>query len=208
MDSLAALMFLGIVFFISLSGVLAPGPLLAATISKGYDDEKAGLKLATGHLVIEGPLIALIFLGVGTVLKDDAVLTAIGVIGGAFLLYMGIDMIRTKDVDLDGGVVKGTAPLTIGALTTAANPYFFLWWATVGATLITDAVGFGLIMLPLFALVHLSVDYGFLHFVSFSVFRSKELWSKERHRMIFVISGLIMVVFGTYFLLSSLTNIL
>jgi threonine/homoserine/homoserine lactone efflux protein len=208
MDALAAVMFLGMVILISISGALGPGPVLAATISKGYDDERSGLKIATGHMLIEVPLIAGIYLGLETVLRDETLLLIIGLVGGAFLIYMGADMVRSDKVGYSDGGRAGASAFTVGALTTAANPYFFLWWATVGATLITDAVEFGLIMLPIFAMVHLSVDYGWLQFVSFSVFRSKGLWSEKRHRIIFIASGAIMVVFGAYFLLSSLGSIL
>ena len=208
MDALAAVMFLGMVFLISMSGALGPGPVLAATISKGYDDGRSGLKIATGHMLIEVPLIVGIYFGLETVLRNETLLLAIGLVGGAFLIYMGADMVRSDKVGYSNGRRAGASALTAGALTTAANPYFFLWWATVGATLITDAVEFGLIMLPIFAMVHLSVDYGWLQFVSFSVFRSKGLWSEKGHRILFIVSGAIMVIFGAYFLLSSLGSIL
>ncbi|GAH55236.1 unnamed protein product, partial [marine sediment metagenome] len=48
---------------ISLTGVMLPGPLTAATIAKGYGDKNAGALIAVGHAVIEIPLIAAIYLG-------------------------------------------------------------------------------------------------------------------------------------------------
>jgi len=48
---------------ISLSGVMMPGPLTAATIAKGYREQNAGIFIAMGHAVIELPLMALIYFG-------------------------------------------------------------------------------------------------------------------------------------------------
>jgi threonine/homoserine/homoserine lactone efflux protein len=100
-----------------------------------------------------------IFLGFEAVLKDEAVFAAIGIIGGTFLLYMGITMFRTK---IEGDQVQGSklGAFPAGIALTAVNPYFLLWWATAGASLISLATGFGLMMLPLFAAAHLACDFG------------------------------------------------
>jgi len=46
---------------ISLTGVMLPGPMTAATIAKGYSDRNAGALIAIGHAVIEIPLIVAIY---------------------------------------------------------------------------------------------------------------------------------------------------
>lgn len=199
--------FLAIVALISLSGVIMPGPVFAATISKGYKDITAGLKIAAGHAVIEIPLIVAIFLGFGVLLRDQAVLMGVGVLGGALLVYMGIDMVRRRKEMISEGTDTAYSSFTAGVVTTAANPYFFLWWATVGAALIAGAVEFGWVMLPLFALVHIACDFAWEHFVAFSIFKSKGLWSERRHHLIFMSAGIIMFVFGVYFISSSVLNL-
>jgi threonine/homoserine/homoserine lactone efflux protein len=119
------LMFLALVAFISLSGVIMPGPVFATAVAKGYQDAKAGLKISAGHAVIEIPLIVAIFLGFEAVLKEQAVFATIGIVGGAFLLYMGITMFRTK---MEDGQIQGSklSPFTAGIALTAVNPYFLL----------------------------------------------------------------------------------
>jgi threonine/homoserine/homoserine lactone efflux protein len=196
-----------VVAFISLSGVIMPGPIFATTIAKGYQDARAGLKVSAGHAVIELPLIVAIFLGFEAVLKDEAVFAAIGIIGGAFLLYMGVSMFRTK---IDGGQVQGSklGPFSAGIALTAVNPYFLLWWATAGASLISLATGFGLMMLPLFAAVHLACDFGWLQFVSFSVNRSRTFLTGERYRLLFGGCGILLVIFALYFMTSSIGSLL
>jgi threonine/homoserine/homoserine lactone efflux protein len=202
-----ALLFLGMVAFVSLSGVMAPGPMFATTIAKGYNDIRAGLKISFGHAVIEIPLIAAIFLGFDTVLKNDQVFIAIGLGGGVILSILGIDQIRTRNskvIQKD----NGRSSFISGIIMTAANPYFILWWATVGATLITGAVKFGLIMLPIFAAVHLCCDFAWNYLLSFSVYKSKAVWNERWHRYLFVASGGMMIFFGLFFLASSFQSLM
>lgn len=201
------LLFLAMVAFISLSGALMPGPVFATVVAKGFDDRNAGLKISAGHAVIEVPLIIAIFLGFEAVLKDESVFALIGLVGGAFLLYMGISMFRTK---LEGDKVQGSRlrPFSAGIVLTAANPYFLVWWATVGASLIGVAAGYGLLMLPVFAAVHLSCDLGWLQFVSYSVNRSRSFITGKRYRLLFAGCGTLLVAFALYFMLSSLNLIL
>ena len=202
-----AFIFLGMVAFVSLSGVMAPGPMFATTIAKGYNDLRAGLKISFGHAVVEIPLIAAIFLGFDTVLKNDMVFIAIGLIGGVILLIFGLDQIRTRNskaIQKD----NGRSSFLSGIIMSAANPYFILWWATIGATLIAGAVKFGPIMLPIFAAVHLSCDFAWNYLLSYSVYKSKKIWNERWHRYLFVASGGIMVFFGLYFLASSVQSLL
>ena len=201
-------LFLAAIAFVSLSGVMAPGPIFATTVAKGYGDVRAGIKIATGHAVIEVPLIVAIFLGLDTVLRNDLVFFVIGLVGGIILLYMGYDLIRTRDTQLKEADAAGKGSFLSGIVMTAANPYFILWWATVGAALIAGAVEFGLIMLPLFIIVHLACDYAWYSLVSVAVFKTKEAWSQKWHKWLFVASGAIMLFFGIYFLASSLGNLM
>ena len=200
--------YLGMVALVSLSGVMAPGPLLATTICQGYQDKRAGLGISFGHAMVEVPLIIAIFLGLGTILNNTYVFIAIGLIGGVILLYMGWDLMRSKDKFLVECPIEKRSSFRSAIVMTAANPYWLIWWATAGAALVAGAVVFGPIMLPLFIIVHFSCDLAWYLLVSYSVNRSKELWSRKWHRLLFIGSGTIMFVFGLYFLLSSASSIL
>ena len=101
------LVFLGSAIAISLSGVMAPGSLTAATISAGTRRRHAGALVAIGHAVVEWPLAVLIVLGVGQFLERGDVRVGIGLAGGLFLLFMGWDMLRSSRKPVD---VSGAAP--------------------------------------------------------------------------------------------------
>ena len=50
---------------ISLSGVMAPGPITAVTIGKGSVSPYAGALVAVGHGIVEFPLMAAVYFGAG-----------------------------------------------------------------------------------------------------------------------------------------------
>ena len=201
--------FFGIAILISFSGVMMPGPVFAAAVAKGYEDEKAGIKVALGHGIVEFPLMALIVLSVGYVFTDDRVMTLIGVIGGALLIFLGASMFQSRKMTPEGGSeMFPYEPVAAGAITTSANPYFFLWWATVGAVLITTAQEFGVIIVLVFAVVHWSCDLVWYTFTTFAVFRTKHLWTPAVHEVVFGACGALMVVFGVYFILGPTSEML
>jgi len=201
------LVFLASVAFISLSGVMTPGPTFAATVAQAYNDKGAGLKITLGHAVVELPLIALIFLGFATVLSDESVITGIGIVGGAIILWMGVGMVRSRDIIVQGKEGIKRPAFVDGVISTATNPYWLLWWATVGAALVATATEYGIWMLPAFGLVHISCDAIWNHFLSTTVNRTKGLWNVKWHHLLIVASGAILIVFGIYFVGSSLIKL-
>lgn len=187
---------------ISLSGVMTPGPVFAAAVAKGYKDERAGIKIALGHGLVEFPLMALILVSLGYIFENDMVKLGIGLIGGTLLLFLGASMIRSRKVVADEEhEFLPYDSIVAGALTTATNPYFLLWWATVGAVLVLNAQYFGPIVVVVFAVVHWSCDLVWYTFTSVLVFRTKHLWTPRVQEVIFGTCGAIMMFFGAYFLL-------
>lgn len=65
--------FLLSVIFISLSGVMTPGPLFAVTVAKGFKDKIAGVMISFGHGVIEFPLMFLIYFGFAQLLASKVI---------------------------------------------------------------------------------------------------------------------------------------
>ena len=198
--------FFGMAILISLSGVMMPGPVFAAAIAKGYEDKRAGIRIALGHGLVEFPLMALIILSLGYVFKDDMVKIGIGLVGGALLIFLGGSMLRSVRASRISEVAEPKrmfpyGPFAAGAITTSANPYFFLWWATAGALLIITAQEFGAIVVVIFAVVHWSCDLGWYYLTTYTVFKTKHLWTPTVHDVVFGVCGVLMVVFGVYFMI-------
>ena len=196
--------FLLMVGFISLTGVLMPGPVFAATVAKGTKDRNAGAWIALGHLLVEVPMIVAIAAGFYFIFTNDWVRGGIGVVGGALLFFMGAQMTQLRGETDVAERAFPYHPVIAGAITTTTNPYFLLWWATVGASLIILALEFGALGLLLFIIVHESCDLGWDWLVSYSVNTSKKLWTPRTQGYVFGGCGLLLMVFGVYFILAFL----
>ena len=181
-----------------------PGPVFAASIIKGVERKNAGAWIALGHLSVEVPLILCIIAGLYYLFTNQWVKAGIGLIGGLLLIFLGIRMIQMR---WDKEVIKTAFPyhpFIVGIITTISNPYFILWWATVGATLILWGLTFGLVGIIGFIVVHECCDLSWDYFVAYTSFRSRNLWTEKRRAYIFSICGLVFIVFGIYFMLTFL----
>jgi threonine/homoserine/homoserine lactone efflux protein len=212
-------LFLGTVVVLSTTGVMMPGPVMAASMAKGLKQRWSGVHVALGHAVVEFPTIALIALGFSTVLRDVRVSIGVGILGGVLLIYMGLSMFMSRRRSVtkleeakDGKRSKKKTrardpfpypPFVAGIITTATNPYYFLWWATLGAALILNAVAFVIIVLIVMSVLHWSIDLGWNSFLGFAVNKSKN-FDERAYLAVFGLCGIIMLVFGTWFLASAL----
>ena len=184
---------------ISLSGVMLPGPLTAATITKGYNDKNAGVMIGIGHGIVEIPIIALIYFGFAAYLADPVVKMVTGVAGGLMLVVMGLLIFFTFRKPVEGASVMPYSPLVTGMVMTGGNPYIFLWWATIGVALIAGAVTFGIYGLVLFTIVHLACDVAWDQMVSMTVFRTRHLWTPKIQKIVFSICAAMLIGFGVLY---------
>ncbi|MBN1508447.1 MAG: LysE family transporter [Sedimentisphaerales bacterium] len=199
---MSLLFFLLEVVGISLSGVLAPGPVTAAAIGMGSRNRFAGVLMALGHGVVEFPLMILLLFGVGRLLELPSVGIAIGLAGGGFLIFMAVQMFRglRNSGDPAAQVTKG-GPLAAGVLLSAGNPYFLLWWVAVGLPLITTAMtSFGLWAFALLAIAHWSCDLLWLTALSWASFKGSVLLGRKRQRIVLAVCAVAMFGFGVYFI--------
>ena len=193
---------------ISLSGVMAPGAVTAATVAQGMRNRWAGTLIALGHGIVEIPLIFLLMSGLGLIFEMDPVKIAIGLLGGGFLLWMGLDMLRQSPPDAatpQTAFSKGS--ITTGIVLSATNPYFLFWWATVGLNLAIGAKELGITALILFAVVHWLCDLVWLSVLSTTAFvthRGAGLFGDKIQRGILLFCGAALLVFGAKFVVDAL----
>ncbi|OHB61891.1 MAG: hypothetical protein A2168_00460 [Planctomycetes bacterium RBG_13_50_24] len=198
---MALLLFLGQVVVISLSGVMAPGPVTAAAIGMGSRSRYAGMLLAIGHGVVEFPLMVLIVLGMGRILKLPAAQIVIGLAGGAFLLMMAVGMLKSlRSVEIQENKVAKSTPMLAGIILSAGNPYFLFWWATVGLALATAATGMGIWAFALFAVVHWLCDFIWLSALSWASFKGTGLFGPRSQRIVLLICAIALFFFGLFFI--------
>tara|TARA_B110000014_G_scaffold59857_1_gene40449 strand:- start:2329 stop:2943 length:615 start_codon:yes stop_codon:yes gene_type:complete len=192
------------VIAISASGVMSPGPLFSANIIYGIREGKvAGLKIAVGHTIVEFPLI--VFLGAGIITSNIipefrvliAIIGAIGLFGFAGL------QIRTVFQKKNQRNLKPTrGPILTGIFLSALNPFFIIWWLTIGFKLITESIElwgfFGIVIL---FLVHIWMDFVWLYVVAFFASKTNNLLSNRNYKILIIALGMILIYFGIEFLL-------
>ena len=195
------LIFLASAVVISLSGVMMPGTITAAVIAQGARSKKAGAFIAIGHAVIEIPLIFLLILGFDVVLKSRNVQVAIGIVGGGVLLWMAVQMLRDlRKAEYTAAEGHKRSPVLTGLILSVSNPYFLLWWATVGLNLAIRARTLGSFAFVLFAIVHWLCDLVWLHLLAWARFRGSALLSPSRQKIVFGICAAALFFFGAKFI--------
>ncbi len=185
--------FLITVILVSLSGVMAPGPLFAATLAEGRKNIFAGFVISSGHAVIEIPLILALYI-FGLTIPDNS-RAYISMAGGIVMLYLAYMELRGEKSESKAGKALFTG-ITMSAL----NPYFIMWWLTIGLTLILKSVAFGLIGIVLFIIAHESCDFLWLGFISVSSSKATALWGNKAKKILTAVSTAILIIFGLYFI--------
>jgi len=192
------------VVVISFSGVMMPGPMFAVALAKSYKSPLAGAQMSFGHAVIEVPLILLIYFGFARFFQNSIVQFVLSIMGGGMILWLGISMFRARAEVVQGGKDLSYNAFIAGILTTGLNPFFLLWWATIGSMLIMKLLGFGATGLIVLIVVHWLVDLFWLSFISVLVYRTHSLWGRKFQEGLFIACSLLLVGFGGWFLVSGL----
>ena len=144
----------------------------------------------------------LLALGVGGLLTWPSVSIVIGLVGGGFLIFLGVQMLRgLAAAEVGSAPMTRGGPLTAGIVLSAGNPYFLLWWATAGLALITTARSeFGILAFVLLAVAHWSCDLIWLTTLSWASFKGSVLLGPKSQRIILAVCAAAMLDFGLYFI--------
>ena len=203
-DATSLPLFLGSVIAISLTGVMMPGPVTAVTVAKGSQRKEAGALIAIGNGLIEIPLMLLIYFGLAHFLTLTEVKISVGLAGGAVLIWMALNMVKNRPSVFSEQKELAHSSVVAGLATTAANPYFFIWWATVGAALLVSARDFGGAGVAAMSVTHWLCDFAWLYLVSWAVFKSRTLWTQKVNTVVFGVCSAILAGFGVWFIYSGI----
>ncbi|MBN9488625.1 MAG: LysE family transporter [Alphaproteobacteria bacterium] len=146
------------VFGIFIPALILPGPDFVAVVRSSLTrGTRGGLLTTMGVTTGLGLYATLSLLGLSAVLVEYQWLTwTVRVLGGAYLIYLGIRLLRAKPAALDAddvprGPMKGNA-LVFGFLVTLTNPKAIVLFASVFATAVTASTP-GWLMVLMIALV-------------------------------------------------------
>jgi threonine/homoserine/homoserine lactone efflux protein len=208
---------------VGLTGAMMPGPLLTVTVAetarRGF---WAGPLLILGHGILEVVLIVALVAGLAAILVRVEVTAVIATIGGAFLIWMGYNIVRDvlrgrvrlavaekTDFGTEVAAVRPAAAFSgvprlvgLGIVISLSNPYFTLWWATIGLGYITLSLERGAAGLAVFFAGHILADLAWYSLVAGAVAGSGRFLTPGIYRGILVVCGSFLVLLGGYFIWS------
>lgn len=198
-------------FMVGLSGALMPGPLLALTVGevarRGF---WAGPLLILGHGILELALVVALVAGLSRLVGNTLVSGVVGIVGGLVLLVMGFATLRsawqrsTLSVADSAGTRRSSALVVSGVIVSIANPYWFIWWVTLGTTYLLWALKVGIAGVALFFSGHILADLGWYALVAFVIATGRRGLNAAAYRWLLVVCGLALLVLGGYFIASGI----
>jgi threonine/homoserine/homoserine lactone efflux protein len=196
-------------FWVGLSGAMVPGPMLTVTISDSLKKgSRAGPLVVLGHVIAETILILLLVRGLGWAIGSKQVTMFIGGIGGLMLIYIGYTIARSPiptEIPGDGEPVEKRGSVLSGIVTSVTNPYFYIWWATVGWAFMLKGIELaGIIGVFSFLLGHWGADLSWYSVVSFFTSKGRHVLPGKRYKIMMIICGVFLVFLGVYFIYSTL----
>jgi len=212
-----------LVVSLSASGVLSPGPLFFITVENALKSGgKSGWVVALGHMSFELPLVLALTYGVWGFLANKLVRFAIGLSGAAAIIIFGAlqahssykGLVKGDHLKEDNQVLKmGSGSWFLrsflaGLTFTGLNPYFLIWWLTVGLSLIAYALEMasipGVLIMYLF---HIWMDYAFLGAVShLTAMGGKTLKPRHLHTISLALSA-VLIGIGGWILAQTITSL-
>lgn len=183
---------------------LTPGPLhtliLATSVRRGF---RAGSAVAFAPPLADIPVIPISLLFVGAL--TEGWIRALAITGGVFVLWLGVDTIRTSDQE-SGSDVTGGSDLMKGVTTNLLNPHPWLFWLTVGAPILVTAWADN----PGRALAFLMGFYGLMVSTKLAIAwlssHGQRLEGTVWYRRLIISSGLLLLAMGVVLLAGAITG--
>ena len=188
-----------LVIIISASGVMSPGPLFAANITYGLKEgAKSGIKIAIGHSIVELPLVILLGIGVFSLEIFPEFRTIISIFGAITLfVFAGIQIKTILKKNSNISIKPKQGPIVTGILLSALNPFFIVWWLTIGFKLISDAMLIwafaGILIVFVF---HIWMDFAWLGITAFLASKSRKIISNRNYKIMIFLLSATLIYFG------------
>jgi threonine/homoserine/homoserine lactone efflux protein len=196
-------------FVVGLSGAMLPGPFLTTAIAESiHRGFWAGPWMVLGHAVLELALVLALLGGLAKFLVRSDVTSGIALLGGIFLIFLGLTMIRDalgSKISPDG--IQSSHPMEIrmhpaaaGIMVSFTNPLWYLWWATIGLSYISIAMKSGPIGLASFFSGHITADLAWYSLVALAVSGGRKFINQRIYNFVLLACGTCLLGLGGYFI--------
>jgi len=200
--------FVGTVIVVTASGALAPGPLSFGILMQGSKEgARSGFSCAVGHTLVEFPLVLALALGLLAAASQPTIKAVIGLVGGLGLIGFGVLQIygtlksKTESGEKTRARNLPVSSVVLGLALTGLNPYFILWWLTIGSVLIVQALAFAAIIgVLIMYIAHVWMDYAFLTSLAYFAKKGRNIAGSKYYKLLLTAFGLILVYYGMTFI--------
>lgn len=202
---------------VGFSGALVPGSMFTFVISsvakKGF---WTSFFIVVGHSILELAVVIAFSLGLLKYLENPLIIKIIGIVGGVFLLYLGADILisiirKRFIIDFKSMIGKRTMNtrstgiiILKGMLVSLMNPYWYIWWISIGAAFIVKSVKFDTGGVTAFYIGHISADFIWYLFVGFLISTGRKFFNQKIYNGILIACSLFLFYLGIRFILDAL----
>lgn len=175
-------------FFIAFSGAMMPGPFMTMTIGESAKSGPwVGPKMIAGHAVLEIALLFALFYGLAPLFKHENFFIGVAIIGGLIMIWMAQSMFRSlPTLEIKAQITSGkTINLYMaGILMSLANPYWIIWWATIGLGYVLVSKELGFAGIAFFFVGHILGDLVWYSAISIAVGKGRKFFSNKVYRIL------------------------
>jgi len=179
-----------------------PGPLMTMTIGESARSGPwVGPKMIAGHAVLEVVLLVAIFFGLAPLFKQELFFIIIALLGGAIMIWMAQSMFRSlpkleiKTTDTD---TKTMNVYLAGILMSLANPYWIIWWATIGLGYVMHSQKLGFVGIVFFFVGHILGDLVWYAAISFAVGKGRKFFGNKTYRILVGTCAVFLALFAVW----------
>jgi len=195
-------------FTIALSGALAPGPLLTTVIAQSIrHGAKSGPLIILGHAALEAVMIGLIMLGLTPLVSNPSIMRAISLAGALVLFYFGVQLlwsIPRLSLETTPPPASKKRLVLLGVTVSLSNPYWTIWWLTIGLGLVLAASRQGWLAVAVFFFGHVVADLAWYSIISLGISRGRKFISDKVYRASIAVCAAALIGFALYFALTAL----
>jgi len=200
-------------FVIGFSGALMPGPLLAVDIAETpRSGWRAGPVVSVGHAIAEIAVVIVLAIGAAAIAGNAWITRTIAIVGGAALLLMGGTMVwdtLRRKIAYESTAQERHSHHKLagkGITATLSNPYWFVWWATIGLALLVKSQQFGWVGPVVFYFGHILSDFVWYTFVSFFLWKGRRLFMGSGLRVLILCCAAFLLYLGGKFIYDGWTG--
>lgn len=188
---------------LGLGAGISPGPLLTLVITRSLARGLgAGMRVAMAPLLADAPIILVSVLVFSALPPTLEIALTVG--GGLFIIYLGVETLRTARhahlAQIASGAQPASTDLWHGVLVNSLSPHPWLFWITVGGPLLTTAWRTNWWSAFAFLLGFYCLLVGSKMTIAMAVAGGRHFLSDAWYRRLLVLSGLLLCLWGALLL--------